>query len=196
MGISGLRWRDPSYIPKVVDVRHVRDHVLWLRFDDGLEGEADLFDSLGGQIFEPIRDPVAFARVELRYGTLWWDGDVEWAPESLYERVVATKGLDPRAMDAVWQRQRAYIAGMPEISRFYGIVIRMLADDHNPPHFHAMYAEFKASFTIRDAIVEGHFPVRALRLVSKWHRLHKAELLENWERQRAGKPPLPIAPLP
>lgn len=71
---------------------------------------------------------------------------------------------------------------MPEISKFYGIVIYMYINDHNPPHFHAVYQGYKATITIQDGIVTGCFPRRALNLIFDWLDEHKDELLENWER--------------
>jgi len=85
---------------------------------------------------------------------------------------------------------------MPEISRFYGIVIRMNTNDHPPPHFHAYYGEQEALVNIRNgAIYRGSLPPRALRLVNEWFALHQAELQENWNRAEAELPLLPIAPL-
>ncbi|RLD53916.1 MAG: transcriptional regulator [Bacteroidetes bacterium] len=69
---------------------------------------------------------------------------------------------------------------MPEISRFYGIVVRMFFDDHNPPHFHIEYQDFEAAINIEDGIVKGEIPRRALKLVYEWLDLHKDELIENW----------------
>ncbi len=54
---------------------------------------------------------------------------------------------------------------MPELSRFLGIVVYMLYDDHKPPHFHAEYGEYKISVEIESGVVEGRFPRRALRAV-------------------------------
>ena len=86
---------------------------------------------------------------------------------------------------------------MPTISRFYGISIRMYADDHNPPHVHADMAEYNGVIFIenrewRDAPLPG----RARKLVEEWVWLHRAELLENWRLCRANQPPIPISPLP
>ena len=55
---------------------------------------------------------------------------------------------------------------MPEICRFYGIIIQMFFNDHNPPHFHAVYGEYKIVININDEVVEGFMPKRALKLVS------------------------------
>ena len=71
---------------------------------------------------------------------------------------------------------------MPEISRFYGSVIDMYIADHNPPHFHIWYDDYKATMTITDGIVTGSLPRRAIKMVYEWLDLHKEELMENWER--------------
>ena len=69
---------------------------------------------------------------------------------------------------------------MPEISRFLGIVIFMNFNEHNPPHFHARYADFEITVGISSGIVEGKFPKRALNIVLEWYELHKDELMEDW----------------
>lgn len=84
---------------------------------------------------------------------------------------------------------------MPEICRFYGIIIQMFFNDHNPPHFHVVYGDFKAIININDEIVEGFMPKRALKLVFEWMDLHKNELLENWNLAQNGELPLKIEPL-
>ena len=71
---------------------------------------------------------------------------------------------------------------MPEICRFYGIVIRMYFEDHNPPHFHAVYGEFEFEVAIaRLEVLEGRLPSRALGLTIEWAAQHQAELLVDWE---------------
>ena len=84
---------------------------------------------------------------------------------------------------------------MPEISRFYGIIIQMFYNDHNPPHFHVEYGEYKAVINFEDEIVKGFMPKRALTLVFEWMEIHKQELLEDWELAKAGKPLNKIEPL-
>nr|WP_315200863.1 DUF4160 domain-containing protein [uncultured Flavobacterium sp.] len=84
---------------------------------------------------------------------------------------------------------------MPEICRFYGIIIQMFFNDHNPPHFHVLYLDFKAVININDEIVEGFMPKRALKLVFEWMDLHKSELLENWDLAQNGEIPKKIEPL-
>ena len=86
---------------------------------------------------------------------------------------------------------------MPEISRFYGIVIRMYFEDHNPPHFHAHYAGREARVDIRSlAVISGSLPPRATGMVAEWAALHQGELLELWERARNLEPLHTIDPLP
>ena len=84
---------------------------------------------------------------------------------------------------------------MPEISRFLGIVIGMFYRDHGPPHFHAVYGEHHVTVEIESGAVRGEFPPRALGLVLEWARLHRVELLQDWDRARAGQPLDRIAPL-
>ena len=85
---------------------------------------------------------------------------------------------------------------MPEVSRFYGIVIRMFWREHGPPHFHAAYGNARALIGIDDlAVLKGHLPARARGLVVEWASLHKAELRNAWERARRFEEPGKIAPL-
>ncbi len=85
---------------------------------------------------------------------------------------------------------------MPEISRFYGIVVRMYFRDHEPPHFHARYAGAEAVIGIRRlTLVRGRLPARALGFVFEWAAHHQDELLAAWERARRGEAPGKIAPL-
>jgi hypothetical protein len=67
---------------------------------------------------------------------------------------------------------------MPEISRFFGILIRMYFDDHNPRHFHAIYAGNEAEIAIEPIeVVEVKLPARAASMVFEWAALHQRELL-------------------
>jgi len=85
---------------------------------------------------------------------------------------------------------------MPEISRFFGIVVAMFYSDHAPPHFHVRYAEYRGVIAIDPpALVAGRLPPRALGLVMEWASLHREELLEDWERARAEQPLVPVPPL-
>jgi hypothetical protein len=85
---------------------------------------------------------------------------------------------------------------MPEISRFFGIVIAMYYDDHAPPHFHAIYGSEKAEFCIDPlGLLKGRMSPRVLAMVMEWAALHQTELLEAWGQRAAGKKPHKIEPL-
>jgi hypothetical protein len=87
--------------------------------------------------------------------------------------------------------------GMPTISTFYGILIRMFYNGHAPPHFHARYGEFEATINLgRLEITKGQLPRRGLSLVQEWAMIHREELLEDWRLCRANTPPAKIEPLP
>ncbi|ABW67282.1 DUF4160 domain-containing protein [Desulfosudis oleivorans] len=85
---------------------------------------------------------------------------------------------------------------MPEISRFYGIIVAMFFGDHNPPHFHARYGDEKVVIEIETLrILEGNLSPRALGLVIEWASQHKTELLQNWELAKSNQAPRKIKPL-
>jgi hypothetical protein len=85
---------------------------------------------------------------------------------------------------------------MPEISRFFGIVVGMFYGDHSPPHFHVRYGEQRAIVAIESvAVLRGHLSPRVLGLVTEWAALHKPELLEDWDLALRNEPLRPIAPL-
>lgn len=81
---------------------------------------------------------------------------------------------------------------MPEIARFYGIVIKLFFGDHPPPHFHAVYGEFVGLFNIDTLeIIEGDLLTRARKLVIEWGTINKDELKKMWDKQEFYKlPPL------
>ncbi|GAB5466900.1 MAG: DUF4160 domain-containing protein [Candidatus Kapaibacteriales bacterium] len=77
---------------------------------------------------------------------------------------------------------------MPEISRFYGLKILMFFNDHNPPHFKAVYNEYEANILISNgSILNGDLPVSKLKLVSAWCEIHKEELLAMWNNKKFYK---------
>ena len=85
---------------------------------------------------------------------------------------------------------------MPEVSRFFGIVIRIFFNDHDPAHFHAVYGNYEALIEIESrAVYRGDLPRRALAMVLEWAALHRDELRRDWELARSGQPLAPIAPL-
>ncbi len=81
---------------------------------------------------------------------------------------------------------------MPEITRFYGIIIKLFFGDHPPPHFHAVYGEYNALFNIQTLeIIEGDLPPRAMKLVNEWAAIYQVDLMKMWESQAFRKlPPL------
>ncbi len=85
---------------------------------------------------------------------------------------------------------------MPEISRFFGIVISMHYRDHAPPHFHARYGDEAAIVEIgRPGVLAGWLPPRAMGMLLEWAALHREELLANWALARDDAPLRRIEPL-
>ncbi len=85
---------------------------------------------------------------------------------------------------------------MPEISRFFGIIIRMFFEEHNPPHVHAEYQGRKAVLDLSGNVTRGDLGSRtATRLVREWIDLHVEELRNDWELAQAGRDVKKIAPL-
>lgn len=81
---------------------------------------------------------------------------------------------------------------------FYGIIIRMYCGrtEHNPPHFHAYYQEFKALVNISTCeIMQGNIPSKQSKLIVAWAELHKEELLADWNLAINGENPFNIEPL-
>jgi hypothetical protein len=85
---------------------------------------------------------------------------------------------------------------MPEISRFFGIVVRMHFADHEPPHFHALYGEHEVEIALDGPrVLRGHLPPRALGLTVEWAAAHGDELLLDWDLAAARRPLNRIDPL-
>ena len=85
---------------------------------------------------------------------------------------------------------------MPQISMFFGISIYMYYEDHNPPHFHAVYGDDKALVDIVNGnIFKGSLPVKQTKLVVAWCEIHRDELLDNWNRSKESGELLMIEPL-
>lgn len=85
---------------------------------------------------------------------------------------------------------------MPEISLFYGIRITMNWNEHNSPHFHVEYSDFKATVLIQESIIDkGYLPNKQLKLVLAWCEIHKDELMQNWELSKQSKPLNRVFPL-
>ncbi len=85
---------------------------------------------------------------------------------------------------------------MPEICRFFGIVIAVFYDNNNPPHFHARYGRNKVSIEIQTLrVLEGKISPRTLGFVVEWASLHKEQLMKDWELAKSNQPPEIIEPL-
>ncbi len=88
---------------------------------------------------------------------------------------------------------------MPELSRFFGIIIRMFAEaggQHHVAHFHAYWQSEVAVISIDPVeVIAGSLPTRQRRLVEAWAELHQPELIEAWNRLQHGQAPVPIQPL-
>ena len=82
---------------------------------------------------------------------------------------------------------------MPEVSVFFGIVIRIHYRDHNPPHFHAEYQGFEAIFDIKTGEeMNGKLPPKAKKIIVEWANEYREELLESWQRAKNNLPPYKI----
>ncbi len=85
---------------------------------------------------------------------------------------------------------------MPQISRFFGIVIKMYFNDHPPPHFHTEYGEYEAVYEINTLeVLRGKLPRRAHSMVMEWASLYRTELRLNWNIARQGRDLNKIDPL-
>lgn len=85
---------------------------------------------------------------------------------------------------------------MPEVSRFFGIVIKIFREEHPPPHFHAEYGEYEALIAIHTlTVIEGNLPSRSLGMVIEWASEHRDELDDLWHRAVNHQPMYKIPPL-
>ena len=84
---------------------------------------------------------------------------------------------------------------MPTISEFFGIIISIRFIDHNPPHFHARYQNYKVLIEIENGCVKGEMSERALRLILEWLDQHRDELKAAWDKASQGLDPGKIEPL-
>lgn len=84
---------------------------------------------------------------------------------------------------------------MPELARFFGIVIYVNWRDHNPPHVHALYGDQEALVSLDGAVLAGGLPRRALSMVHEWLAIHRTELVANWQRAQQRQALQPVEPL-
>ena len=84
---------------------------------------------------------------------------------------------------------------MPEISRFYGIIISLYWRDHNPPHIHFTYGDYECTISIIDRVIDGRAPSKVISKVNAWIDIHEDEILSMWERAQNGEELGKISPL-
>ena len=84
---------------------------------------------------------------------------------------------------------------MPEISKFFGIIISLYWRDHNPPHIHLTYGEYECCISVLDRVVDGKAPSKVIAKVNEWMDLHEAEILSLWEKAQKGEKLGRIEPL-
>jgi hypothetical protein len=85
---------------------------------------------------------------------------------------------------------------MPEISRFFGIVVMMFYNDHAPPHFHADYGDEEWEIGLQPVkILKAGRNRRVQAMLLEWAVLHQDDLLEDWHRCRNHEAPRPVEPL-
>ena len=84
---------------------------------------------------------------------------------------------------------------MPEISKFFGIIVSLYWRDHNPPHIHFTYGDYECSISVLDRVVDGKAPSKVIAKVNEWMNLHEAEILTLWEKAQKGEKIGRIEPL-
>ena len=119
-----------------------------------------------------------------------------------YQQIESAEGCLSTRSVSTWLANSVYplhIFVMPELSRFFGIIIRMYVEtgvQHHTPHFHAYYQDEVAVFGIEPVdLISGSLPRRQQRMVEAWAELHQTELQTDWQRLQAGQSPLPVQPL-
>ena len=84
---------------------------------------------------------------------------------------------------------------MPEICRFFGIIISLYWKDHTPPHIHFTYGSYECCISVIDRIVDGQAPAKVIAKVNAWIDAHEDEILALWEKAQKGEPLNKIEPL-
>ena len=187
----------------VLRVEVLGAHRLRLGFDDGAEGDVDIASLVPFEgVFAPLRESGFFARVRVdaELGTICWPNGADIDPEVLYSAATGAPlpewAPPPSASRSPDPPAPGMEASMPEICRFFGIVIQMYFREHPAAHFHVRYGEWRAVVAIDPvSVLSGEIPPRVVGLVAEWATLHRDELRNNWERARRGLPLEKIAPL-
>ena len=189
-------------VPVVVFAEPLAGRLLRLGFADGYEGEVDVAALIGSfrGVFAPLSRQSYFRRVRVDsdLGTVCWPNGADIAPETLRDALTdVTRARGRRRPSSSPAKPAPGTNGaMPEICRFFGVVIQMYFSEKHAPHFHVRYAGKRASMDIGTlGISSGSLPPRVLGFVTEWAALHRTELIENWERARRGRKLRLIAPL-
>lgn len=214
--------RDVSSVPWVVThVTVLPGYRLFVRFIDGTQGEVDMsaqVNSPGAGVFAELADPEAFSKAFNDDGHVAWPTGQDLAPDAMHGELAANGSwilgpfptTEPAALD--WHATRCGAEdlnnlqvntglldseeSMPEISRFFGIVILMHFNEHAPPHFHARYGSVKCAVDLQTLrVMTGQLPRRAMAMILEWAAEHRKELMENWELCANGQTPRKIPPL-
>lgn len=206
--MTGARW------PVAAEPRE--GYRIWLRYADGVEGEVDLSHLAGEGVFTVWNNRRFFERVYIsEWRSIAWSDEIELCPDALYMEITGKTpeevmpGLRGATTPSAAARGGATVPAPEEstpglgdatddaeVSRFYGIVVRIDFRERRPPRFHARYAEAEAAIGIRDlTLSDGELPRRARGLVLEWAAEHRDELLKAWDRAQRGETPGKIAPL-
>ena len=214
--------REVSIVPWVVThVTVLPDYRLFVRFIDGTEGEVDMsaqVNSPGAGVFAELANPEAFSRAFNEDGHVAWPTGQDLAPDAMHAELAANgrwilgpfSANEASALD--WQPTRCddedlkavrpnpglldSEESMPEISRFFGIIILMHFNEHAPPHFHSKYGSSKCSVDLQTLrVMAGQLPRRAMAMTLEWAAEYRKELMENWELCANGRTPRKIPPL-
>lgn len=187
----------------VTGFEQVGTYVLRVAFDDGTEQTIDFQPVLRGRVLGTLRDPEVFRAVRLdpEARNLVWPNEADFDPSMLHDwpncgpamaaamaglrEGLPTRAVEPR-LAVVRSRASSKAGPLPEISRFYGIVIKMYFEKgapHHRAHFHAGYGGESAVFDVATGkILNGSLAKPQRRLVKAWIELHRHELEANWER--------------
>ena len=162
---------------QIIKIDILENYKLLFFFSDGLMVVFDVEPLLQYNLYASIRDYDVFKKVK-------FDG------EHVYWNEVADLHVSQVLL-------RGYI--VPEISRFYGLIISLYYGDteyRHKPHIHVRYGDDNASFSIDDAeMLAGKLPLRQTRLIQAWIELHRDDILEDWDLIQNGKDYFTIAPL-
>ena len=163
---------------------------IGLRYSDGVEGEVDLSGLAGCGVFKAWLEPEFFKQVYIsEWRSIAWSDDIEICADALYLEITGKSPED------IWPGLRRE-SDPAEVSRFYGIIVRIADGEDGEPRLRARYGDSEATVGIRDlTLVEGELPRRARGLLLEWAAEHRDELLKAWERAQRGEAPGRIAPL-